>query len=59
MNKKELVEVILNGRVIVPECPYCGKTHVHSVNLGMRQSDCFPGGEYLLIEEEETGKRNR
>lgn len=45
-------------RLIVDECPYCGKKHEHSIGthdgydvIGVRRSDCSNGGDYMLINE--------
>lgn len=46
-------ETMSGTRVIVKNCPYCGRQHVHStrksnVDGEQRASDCIPGGEYIL-----------
>lgn len=56
-----LVEPLGYGRsmrIIVNQCPYCGRTHHHSYSeelqtgvYGKREADCFQG-QYLLVDED-------
>lgn len=45
-------ERLLSGRIFVSDCPYCNKSHYHQAKIEdaevVRQSDCKPGGEYLI-----------
>lgn len=38
-----------NGRIVVNDCPFCHRTHYHSlpVGNGQRMADCFQG-EYVF-----------
>lgn len=42
-----------SGRIVVDDCPYCHRTHYHSLPIGegQRLADCFIG-EYTLDFEE-------
>ncbi len=50
------------NRIIVDNCPYCGKTHYHSPggDDGQRMADCGKG-EYILdfSEDDNATRRNR
>lgn len=41
-----------NGRIVVDKCPYCDKTHYHSLGDSrddlVRLADCFRG-EYKIV----------
>jgi hypothetical protein len=45
-------------RLIVLECPYCGEQHEHGYtgktenSYGLRESHCYPGGTYEMVEKE-------
>lgn len=45
-------ERLISGRIFVHICPYCDQSHYHQADANdneiVRQSDCKPGGEYLV-----------
>ncbi len=45
---------LIGGRLVVPNCPFCGEYHVHLPRIGVHLAPCDPGREYELIE---PGKR--